>query len=79
MPEVKVSVSNPISAVAEAISNVAKMINKWFDGTKGRRTRKALINARRGFKRALLLHPELKDDKAFNKYQNGFQKYVTIN
>ena len=61
-----------IGALANAWAATMKTINKWLDGTKGRRTTKALLNAKRGLGRAVTLYPDLAKDKTFKKYNNNF-------
>lgn len=71
--------ANPTAPIAQAIAEVSKLLHKWLEGTKGRRTTKALDNARKGLSRALKLHPELKDDKTFNKYHKKFIDNIARN
>ena len=71
--------TTPVGGIADAITALTKLLSQWLGGTKGRRTTKALLMARRGLKRALSLHPKLVKDKAFMKHYNSFQKLVTIN
>ena len=58
------------SPLLSAISPLSKLITKWIDGTKGRRTRGSLLSYRSAVKRALKVHPSLIEDKYFMKYKD---------
>ncbi len=60
--------------IVSLVNSLTKLLDKWLSGTKGRRTRAALIAAQSALKRAEKLNPEIKDDKTYKKYRKKFDK-----
>jgi len=68
----------PVGKVADTITAVTKLLTKWLDGTKGRRTRKALKNAQLFINRVEKVY-DIDGDKQLLKYKRNFFNSVTTN
>jgi len=54
--------AGPVAPALKVLEQLGKLLNKWLDGTKGRRTRKALLSHNRFVRRLKRVHPEILND-----------------